>query len=74
MEPLLVDAQGLAPMLSLSVRTIRKFQELGMPQVRVGRRVLFDPIAVKEWLERGGATDPKPSGVRRSGRPRRVVL
>jgi phage terminase Nu1 subunit (DNA packaging protein) len=76
MDPLLVDADGLSQMLSISVRTIRGLQERGMPMVRVGRRVLFDPVRVKEWLVQGGAADTKqgaPKG-RRPGRPRRIVL
>ena len=78
MERLLVDARELAPMLSLSVWTVRHLEEQGMPHIRVGRRVLFDPIRVKEWLEQRGAqppvadTRPEPTR-RRTGRPRRLV-
>jgi len=76
MDPILVDADGLTQMLSLSVRTIRDLQKRGMPLVRVGRRVLFDLIRVKEWLVRGGAEAPKHPAPeeRRPGRPRRIVL
>ena len=46
-----------------------------MPMVRVGRRVLFDPIQVKEWPARGGATAPRQQVPERPrlGRPRRIV-
>lgn len=41
----------MAQMVSLSLRTIRSLQGKGLPHIRVGRRVLFDPIRVKAWLE-----------------------
>ena len=78
MDRLLVDARELAPMLSLSVWTVRRLEDQGMPHIRVGRRVLFDPMRVKAWLEdRSGEaleaqTTPEPTR-RRRGRPRRVA-
>ena len=88
MERLLVNLDDLASVVSLSPRTLRSFMAKGMPCIRAGRRVLFDPLRVKEWLERGGAA---PGGAGRdvgeqgglsdaavhrrpTGRPRRVVL
>lgn len=64
-----MDAADLVPIIGLSVRTIRRLQGLGMPCVRVGRRVLFRPEEVVEWLARGS----RPSApAHRVGRPRRV--
>jgi phage terminase Nu1 subunit (DNA packaging protein) len=74
MDPLLVDAEGLAPLLSLSVRTIRVSQAQGVPMVRVGRRVLFDPAAVKDWLARRSAVPARSTLRLPRGRPRRRVL
>ncbi len=74
MEPLLVDAEGLAPLLSLSVRTIRGLQTQGMPMIRVGRRVLFDPVAVKDWLARRSAATARSVLPLPRGRPRRRVI
>ncbi len=75
MEKLLVDYEGLAEALSLSPRTLLRLGSKGMPCIRVGRRVLFDPVAVKEWLVRGGANSETAAAVppSRPGRPRRVV-
>ena len=75
MEHLLLDNSELARMLSLSQRTVRRRKARGLPQVLLGKRVLFHPIAVKEWLVEGNA-DPHPvAGTmrRKPGRPRRVV-
>jgi excisionase family DNA binding protein len=74
MEPLLVDAEGLAPLLSLSVRTIRELQAQGMPMIRVGRRVLFDPAAVKDWLARRSAVPARSTLQLPRARPRRRAL
>ena len=71
MEALLVDADGLAPLLSLSVRTIRLLQQQGIPHTRVGRRVLFDPLAARDWLMHRAETHHNAP---RRGRPRRQVL
>ena len=75
MEKLLVDYAGLAEALSLSPRTLLRLGSKGMPCIRVGRRVLFDPVAVKEWLAQGGAEGKAPAGSLppKPGRPRRVV-
>ena len=71
-EALLVDAEALAPMLSLSVRTIRVLQEQGIPHTRVGRRVLFDPLAARNWLMHRAGAAPRSDAPAR-GRPRRQV-
>jgi excisionase family DNA binding protein len=45
--PLLVDCVELAPLLSVSVETVKRYTKCGrIPCVRIGRRVLYQPEAV----------------------------
>ncbi len=64
-------------MLGVSGNTVRNLLARGLPCVRVGRRVLFNPQRVMEWLEKGMADPGRSQGngpARRPGRPRRIVL
>jgi excisionase family DNA binding protein len=48
----LLDVKGCAKLLNVSIFTIHKW--LGqnrIPSVRLGRRVLFDPRDLEEWVE-----------------------
>ncbi len=36
----------------------QKCREEVFPHVRVGRRLLFDPGRLEEWIEKGGASLP----------------
>lgn len=51
-EPLLVDKQQLAQRLSCSAAHIDNLRKQGMPWVRLGEAVRFDPTAVLDWLRR----------------------
>ncbi|WP_417745567.1 helix-turn-helix domain-containing protein [Rosistilla oblonga] len=47
LQPLLVDCVELAPLLSVSVETVKRYTAKGqIPCVRIGRRVLYQPEAV----------------------------
>ena len=77
MERLLVGTDDLATMLGVSRNTVRNLLARWLPCVRVGRRVLFNPQHVMEWLEKGMADPGRSRGSgpsRRTGRPRRIVL
>ncbi|WP_372721561.1 helix-turn-helix domain-containing protein [Novipirellula sp.] len=46
-QPLLVDAVELAPLINVSVETVKRYTKSGLiPCVRIGRRVLYQPEAV----------------------------
>ncbi len=46
-QPILVDSAGLAPLLSVSVETVKRYKQKGViPHVRLGSRVLYQPEAV----------------------------
>ncbi|MEY4545376.1 MAG: Helix-turn-helix domain [Pseudomonadota bacterium] len=47
---LLVDKQQLAQRLSCSSAHIDKLRKQGLPCVKVGEAVRFDPIEVLDWL------------------------
>lgn len=52
-QPLLVDAKGAAKLMSVSERFIWGLANEGiLPRVRLGRRVLFDPDDLREWIRR----------------------
>ncbi|WP_417750046.1 helix-turn-helix domain-containing protein [Rosistilla oblonga] len=47
LQPLLVDCVELAPLLSVSVETVKRYTSKGqIPCVRIGRRVLYQPETV----------------------------
>jgi excisionase family DNA binding protein len=49
--PLLVDAREAARLLSVSARTLWRLTKDGeVPSVRIGRRVLFAPDALRAWV------------------------
>jgi excisionase family DNA binding protein len=48
----LLDVKGCSELLGISVYTIHKWLGQGkIPSVRLGRRVLFDPVALRAWVE-----------------------
>ena len=61
--PRLITAAELAASLGLSVARIYELvREQGLPAVRLGRSLRFDPEAVSEWLRSGGTREREPVG------------
>jgi excisionase family DNA binding protein len=53
-DRLLIGAQAAAKQLSISARTLWTLTDEGqVPFVRVGRRVLYSPTALKAWIDAG---------------------
>jgi excisionase family DNA binding protein len=51
--------QDLADYLQVGLRTAkRRVKEDGVPFVRIGRSVRFDPAAVQAWVERRQTVKP----------------
>lgn len=54
MQPLVVDIQEAARLVSLSPYTIRAYVKSGrLASVRVGRRVLIEPCEITRLIEKG---------------------
>lgn len=60
----LLTAEELAPILKVSQwRVYDLVKKEGLPSIRLGRAMRFDPAAVADWLEeRGGPEHPEESG------------
>ena len=60
-QQLLVDKQTLAQRLSCSAAHIDHLRKKGLPVVRVGEAIRFDPKDVMEWLRQnsGAAQEAK---------------
>lgn len=52
--PTLWTALECARFLRCCLRTLDAYRRQGLPCLRAGRRLLFDPQAVKQWLINGG--------------------
>ncbi len=59
----LLDEREVAQSLRLSTRTIQKLRQTGRgPAFRkLSRRVLYDPVDVREWLEASKRLSTTPS-------------
>lgn len=59
--PLLLDARSAAAALSISPRKLWELTSIGeVPCIRIGRRVLYDPVDLREWIQRRkGASNEK---------------
>ena len=58
------DLKALSKETSLSVFTLRKFVQMGLPHFRVGRKILVKPEDFNEWFEthhRGRCTPENPT-------------
>lgn len=42
----------LAEELDVCTKTIENFEGRGLPVIRLGRRPLYDPEAVREWIRK----------------------
>jgi predicted DNA-binding transcriptional regulator AlpA len=72
LDKLLIDMAELAQLTSLSVRHLRRLDSSrDVPgRVAVGRRVLYQTEAVREWVRAGlPDRDHWPAALKRSGRP-----
>ena len=47
----LMTTKQLADKLQVAEITIRKWRETGLPFVKLGRAVRFEPEAVNEWIK-----------------------
>lgn len=56
-EKLLLDSNELAEQLSVSVSTIVKLRKQGMPIIRIGDAVRFDPKAVMQFITKQNFKD-----------------
>ncbi len=52
-QPLLINAEKAAQLVGgICTRTLRMLvKEHGFPIVRLGNRVMFDPIDIRKWIE-----------------------
>ena len=51
MPDALLDVDGLAAMLGVTVRFVRRLvEERRVPYLKIGRLVRFDPIEVEHWV------------------------
>lgn len=46
----LIADDECARQLHCSTRTIERYRSAGMPAIILGKRVFFDPAAVREWV------------------------
>lgn len=52
-EPLLLDMHQAARALNIGERTLARYVAEGeIPHVRIGRRLLFDPADLRQWIGR----------------------
>lgn len=63
----LIADEECARQLHCSVRTIDRYRGAGMPTIVLGKRVLFDPAAVREWV----MSHQRRHDVPKRGRPAR---
>jgi len=57
----LIDVDGAAQLLGVSVHTIRAWvRQERMPVTRLGRRILFDPRALDRFVKQQTSTPPEP--------------
>jgi excisionase family DNA binding protein len=51
-KPGLMTKEEVQDYLRISHQTLQRYmKEYGLPYIKLGRRVLFDPAALKAWLE-----------------------
>jgi len=50
-EPVLVGKQDLARAIGISASQIDRLRKLGLPSVKIGENVRFEPAKVLEWLK-----------------------
>ena len=67
LRPLLLNARDAAKALSICERTLWKMshEDKVIPHVRIGKRVLYDPRDLTEWIDRQKGSQlsaPTPKG------------
>jgi excisionase family DNA binding protein len=48
---MLLNKKEIAKELHLSVSMIDKLMTQGLPYIKIGKAVRFDPVEVKEWVK-----------------------
>lgn len=62
------DRSGIARELQVGERTVIRYEEQGMPVIRVGKKRWYDRDAVRAWLLSHQVNQREPNG---RGRPRK---
>ena len=47
----LLTTKELAAIWKVSENTIRNYRVQGMPHIKIGRSIRFEPLAVMQWLK-----------------------
>lgn len=50
-KKMLLNKKEIAKELHLSVSMIDKLMTQGLPYIKIGKAVRFDPVEVKEWIK-----------------------
>jgi predicted DNA-binding transcriptional regulator AlpA len=50
-KKMLLNKKEIAKELHLSVSMIDKLMTQGLPYIKIGKAVRFDPVEVKEWVK-----------------------
>ena len=50
-KKMLLNKKEIAKELHLSVSMIDKLMTKGLPYIKIGKAVRFDPVEVKEWVK-----------------------
>lgn len=65
----LIDQDELQRQLNCSGRSVDRYRAVGLPVIVLGKRVLFDPVAVREWIVSHQRRHDAPSANARASRP-----
>jgi hypothetical protein len=62
--PQYLNEKAVATRIGLSVATLRAHRHLckGLPYIKIGRRVLYDPADVREFMQKCRVTPGQPQG------------
>jgi hypothetical protein len=73
----LLNREEAAAFLNISLSALDRLSddedENGLPVVHLGRRVLFHPTLLDDWVRKAAARDCDLKGPRRRGRPTKVT-
>lgn len=66
----LQQREDTARQIGVCERTVHRWEQQGLPVIKIGKLRLHDPVAVREWLLRQQVRDTPPRG---RGRPRNAA-